>query len=570
MYHHYLLLVPLALVVGCVADHDVEAACSTNTLLKTHASSVSMEKFDLAELIVGDKSDQCPGQYQIAVGMLNKQDWSTWSAPHKSMSETFKDGNNIVDHCIKFGNYFKLIILPNLAETLNSKMVYRVNVYCAGKERVEFKTYTQSKTMVVFNTALSKCNKYDVKVWPIRKEWMKIENTFGEPVLAHEGIRVKNGATYQINFANYFNLDILPNLAETFNSKMVYRVNVYCAGKERVEFKTYTQSKTMVVFNTVLSKCDKYDVKVWAIREEWMNIENTFGEPVLAHEGIRVKNGATYQINFANYFNLDILPNLAETFNSKMVYRVNVYCAGKERVEFKTYTQSKTMVVFNTVLSKCAKYDVKVWAIREEWMKIENTFGEPVLAHEGIRVKNGATYQINFANYFNLAIGPPLTPNSGQVYYAEVKCHGREADTFRTYTEDDAQIVLNAFKCTEYDIFVWKLDNQMVINAEKLFPIEEQKPSNEFAVIIENDGTYQFNYIEEHSVEIDDVHSMDIEDGGVQEQPLKKKLKQMSTDIKELYDKTADIKSDIEGIKNELTTTMSKLKEFLEKNFNEQ
>uniref|UniRef100_A0A183CNI5 Uncharacterized protein n=1 Tax=Globodera pallida TaxID=36090 RepID=A0A183CNI5_GLOPA len=182
MYHHYLLLVLLALVVGCVADHDVywisvhltpslynddhkyyvEAACSTNTLLKTNASSVSMEKFDLAELVIGDKSDICLGQYLIGVGMLNKQDllnkqdWSTWSAPHKSTSETFKKGENIINHDINFGNYFKLNILPNLAETFNSKMLYRVNVYCAGKERVEFKTYTQSKTMVVFNTVLSK------------------------------------------------------------------------------------------------------------------------------------------------------------------------------------------------------------------------------------------------------------------------------------------------------------------------------------------------------------------------------------------------------------------------------
>ncbi|KAI3416348.1 hypothetical protein GPALN_005882 [Globodera pallida] len=277
------------------------------------------------------------------------------------------------------------------------------------------------------------------------------------------------------------------------------------------------------------------------------------------------KNVVINLIKFGNYFKLNILPNLAETFNSKMLYRVNVYCAGKERVEFKTYTQSKTMVVFNTVLSKCEQYDVKVWPIRKEWMQIENTFGEPVLAHEGIRVKNGATYQINFTNHFNLAISPPLAPNVGQVYYAEVKCHGREAETFRTYTEANAQIVLNAIECTEFDISVWKLDNQMVQNAQQLFPIEEQNLSNEFAVIIENDGTYQFNYIEEHSVEIAD-HLMDIE-YGVQEQPLKKKLKQMSADIVDLCETTATIKRDVEGIRNELSTTMSELNEFFAQKF---
>uniref|UniRef100_A0A914I317 Uncharacterized protein n=1 Tax=Globodera rostochiensis TaxID=31243 RepID=A0A914I317_GLORO len=364
-----------------------------------------------------------------------------------------------------------------------------------------------------------------------------------------------------------------------------YYVQATCSSNKELKTNAFSVSREKNLANLKVgiksARCpDKYQIAVAIIynndkknldddqKLEWSawtapntSQTDTFKEDIISID---------YHIKFGNYFKLDILPNLAETFNSKMVYRVNVYCAGKERVEFKTYTQSKTMVVFNTALSKCDNYDVKVWPIRKEWKKIENTFGEPVLAHEGIRVKNGATYQINFANYFNLAIGPPLTPNSGQVYYAEVKCHGREADTFRTYTEDDAQIVLNAFECTEYDIFVWKLDNQMVINAEKLFPIEEQKPSNEFAVIIENDGTYQFNYIEEHSVEIDDVHSMDIEDGGVQEQPLKKKLKQMSKDIKELFEKTANIKRDVEGIKNELSTTMSELTEFLKQNFNEQ
>uniref|UniRef100_A0A183C9W2 Cystatin domain-containing protein n=1 Tax=Globodera pallida TaxID=36090 RepID=A0A183C9W2_GLOPA len=123
----------------------------------------SSNTFDLVEMKVA--STNCPKEYEIIVGMCNKnkQDWTTWPSVY-SANIVMQMHENFKIHHITFGNHFKLAISPAFSE--HSKMVYRVNVYCAGIDQYEFKTYTNYVTMVVFNSDQRKCDKYDVKVWP--------------------------------------------------------------------------------------------------------------------------------------------------------------------------------------------------------------------------------------------------------------------------------------------------------------------------------------------------------------------------------------------------------------------
>uniref|UniRef100_A0A914GT44 Uncharacterized protein n=1 Tax=Globodera rostochiensis TaxID=31243 RepID=A0A914GT44_GLORO len=300
---------------------------------------------------------------------------------------------------------------------------------------------------------------------------------------------------------------------------------------------------------------------------------------------------SVHLINFANHFKLSILPNLAPNLTySKMVYRVNVYCAGKELVEFKTYTQSKTMVVFNTVIRKCEKYDVKVWPIRKEWMNIENTLNQPEFTKQRITVKNGETYQINFANHFYLAISPPLALSSGQVYTVEVKCYGREAQKYRTYTEANAQIVLNAIGCTEYDIFVCKLDSRIVQNAKT----DEGTSSNNvnsrmnLSVQIQNGDTYQFHYIDDQQPPVekklkrmliqDDVDDHLLTPSKQQKlqnklaaaitQQDEKEIERIFVEIEKIKIQVNSLEDDVEGLRMHLTNSITELKKILEQKFN--
>ncbi|KAI3416363.1 hypothetical protein GPALN_005896 [Globodera pallida] len=316
---------------------------------------------------------------------------------------------------------------------------------------------------------------------------------------------------------------------------------------------------------------------------------------------------SVHLINFANYFKLKILPMAGNSTYSKMVYRVNVYCAGKERVEFKTYTQSETMVVFNTVQRKCEKYDVKVWPIRKEWMQIENTLRQPEFNKQRITVKNGETYQINFANHFNLAISPPLAPNCGQVYSVEVKCYGREAQKYRTFTEANAQIVLNAIGCTEYDIYMWKLDKKMVQNAKNEEGTSSKNVTSRMnlSVQIKNGDTYLFYYI-------DDQQPPPVESVKVKKDPGPKRsasegrnLKRMLTqndvddhlltpsklqklenelaaitqqdeeDIQRIFDDIEKVKiqvnslvNDVEGLKKFVSNSATEINKYMEQKFN--
>ncbi|KAL3072313.1 hypothetical protein niasHT_039130 [Heterodera trifolii] len=195
------------------------------------------------------------------------------------------------------------------------------------------------------------------------------------------------------------------------------------------------------------------------------------------------------RITFGTHFKIDISPSLWP--NSKMVYRVDIFCAGSDQraaAEFKGYTKAEIVVVMNPQQNRanCEQFDVKVWPMHDEWMDKNETLNQPEFVARAIRVANGATHRIRFSNHFHLRISPPLGPNDDKVYFVEIKWQGNEGQcqTYRTQTEESAQIVMvgeeketggesgqnerqqqQKQKRHYYDIFVWKTSKMWVEKA---------------------------------------------------------------------------------------------------------
>ncbi|KAI3416407.1 hypothetical protein GPALN_005939 [Globodera pallida] len=274
-----------------------------------------------------------------------------------------------------------------------------------------------------------------------------------------------------------------------------YRVSVHCANRTVTDGQNPNLQSTELMQQNAYYKYDVIDLNSL----NWQVIKLKFGEEKCPeqryHLYVRIINTKyidfsiwpndfvktltmtqglnIHQLTFGNFFKIAILPKLEE--NSKMFYRLNVFCesaaaGGSDRhrpAEFKTFTKFDTLVVFNMEQRKCEQYSVNVWPVHQDWMDRHEMFNQPALIRD-VAVANGATQAIYFQSEFKLAISPPLAPNSGKVYYVEVKCHDREAQIYRTYTAAETnttQIVLNAIECTEYDISVWTLDNDLMQNA---------------------------------------------------------------------------------------------------------
>uniref|UniRef100_A0A914GUY4 Uncharacterized protein n=1 Tax=Globodera rostochiensis TaxID=31243 RepID=A0A914GUY4_GLORO len=290
-----------------------------------------------------------------------------------------------------------------------------------------------------------------------------------------------------------------------------YRVSVHCANRTATDgHNANMQSNELLQQNAYKydiaeEKCpaQRYALYVRIINTKYPDFSIWPGDFV---KTLTMKQGSnSHQLTFGNFFKIVILPKLEE--NSKMFYRLNVYCAaaaaagGSDRhqpAEFKTFTKFDTLVVFNMEQRKCEQYSVNVWPVHQDWMDRHEMFNQPALVRGGIGVANGATQAIYFQTEFKLAIAPPLAPNSGKVYYVEAKCHDREAQMYRTYTAEAnaTQIVLNAIECTAYDISVWKLDNHLMQNAlMKLVPNDQKNKVESKAVKIVRNSVYNFMYL---------------------------------------------------------------------------
>ncbi|KAL3097692.1 hypothetical protein niasHT_023451 [Heterodera trifolii] len=164
--------------------------------------------YDLANFNVGN--EKCPGGFQIGIAMFNGSyhedfGWYTWGAkmPLLLRGIQFEENSFAMVQSIEFANHFKLDISPKLADTSN--FVYRVNVLCVDNDKLVFETFTQSDTIVVFNSIDGpKCGTYDVKVWPTFLNWLDESeneiNSFLETEFSIHGIGVKNGEMHHINF----------------------------------------------------------------------------------------------------------------------------------------------------------------------------------------------------------------------------------------------------------------------------------------------------------------------------------------------------------------------------------
>ncbi|KAL3082603.1 hypothetical protein niasHT_038192 [Heterodera trifolii] len=237
------------------------------------------------------------------------------------------------------------------------------------------------------------------------------------------------------------------------------------------------------------------------------------------------------RITFDTHFKIDISPSLWP--NSKMVYRVDIFCAGGDQraaAEFKGYTKAEIVVVMNPQKNRanCEQFDVKVWPVHDEWMDKNETLNQPEFVARAIRVANGATHRIRFSNHFHLRISPPLGPNDDKVYIVEIKWQGneRQCQTYRTQTEESAQIVImgeeketrgesgqnerqqqQKQKKHYYDIFVWKTSKMWVEKAVQanakdimnIIPSQIKTEMKEFAVKIANESTYILNWTSNQS-----------------------------------------------------------------------
>uniref|UniRef100_A0A914GVM0 Uncharacterized protein n=1 Tax=Globodera rostochiensis TaxID=31243 RepID=A0A914GVM0_GLORO len=375
-----------------------------------------------------------------------------------------------------------------------------------------------------------------------------------------------------------FDLQLMPTL---FGYQHVYKVVINCVKKYTVQEysdKNYANNNMnigtiqfdQIAFN--LERCLD-ETKIIVRMHNTKNLDFPIWPKAYKTSLIIINQNAVHRIRFGNFFKLIIGPSLAaiednETAAGNTFYRLDIHCAGSTKVaEFKTYTQHNTMVVFNSSKTKCDSYDVKVWPVHEHWLSDE-TFNKPaLLVEEGITVANGATYQIDFPNHFNVHIFPRLASNCGEVYFVEAKCHGgREAEDklYQTYTEQNALIVLNAPGCTKYDIFVFKCKKEWAQNAATIKELLDVIIIKSLQTVeILNGDTFNFEFSLDTKAKQAESSKSDNHKSELTETE-KKKLKRMSEDIVKLKDDVKLIKKQVCGIRSDLHTTVLEIKQVLE------
>ncbi|KAL3108912.1 hypothetical protein niasHT_011462 [Heterodera trifolii] len=265
-------------------------------------------------------------------------------------------------------------------------------------------------------------------------------------------------------------------------------------------------------------------------------------------------------VKFANHFKLTISPEMLE--NSKMSYRVEVYCSCNDQIEFKTYTSFSTMVVFNSVERKCNYYDIKVWAFNYRY-QLERLTLLPIVVESGVKIENGQIHQIFLKNCFNLRIHPSISSNNttnddGHIYFVAVKCNGIEGgQLYRTITEEIAQIVLHEQnECVSYDIKVCKISSQMPKKYMDALTGGLSNGQQLLGVQIPNGHTYQFNFVTFEAQQPSTPSST---------WNTKVEMKRLSSEIDTLGTEVKQLKNDVEQMRESIKTGLTEIKEFLSK-----
>ncbi|KAI3414192.1 hypothetical protein GPALN_011649 [Globodera pallida] len=199
-------------VINCVKKYTVQEYSDKNYVNKS--MNIRRIQFDQIEFNL----ERCLDETKIIVRMHNIKnlDFPIWPKAYKT-SLAIVNQNAV--HRISFGNFFKLIIVPWLAAIEHNetagKTFYRLDIHCAGSTKVaEFKTYTQYDTMVVFNSSKTKCDSYDVKVWPVHEHWLS-DNTLTQPPSQNANNDVQKSETAASAPAQQQQQQPLPHLASS-------------------------------------------------------------------------------------------------------------------------------------------------------------------------------------------------------------------------------------------------------------------------------------------------------------------------------------------------------------------
>ncbi|KAL3120510.1 hypothetical protein niasHT_009335 [Heterodera trifolii] len=316
-------------------ESTTEEGSKTEVSTKTHITHESFTHRNESDFVtLGLGNDDCEKGFEIGIALIKKDTtWSPWLKP--IMLEppiVFIDGNVDVTKKVEFGSYFKLDISPKLDD--NSGIVYRVNVYCADNNHLEFKTYTKSLANVVINSNYKLftpigsekmkpdikgqlCKKYKINVWPIYEKWvdypreMSNEKAKWENLVSKKwgnllrqtefsvdnGVAIKKDATYkQVKFPSYFNLTIHPSLDH--EADPIYFVKVKCSREDSSTFKTFTHGNTQIVLNE--KTCTKFDISVSKLDKEIEFLEELSTiRPKMKKIGEKIKKGDDHTIKYS-------------------------------------------------------------------------------------------------------------------------------------------------------------------------------------------------------------------------------------------------------------------------------
>ncbi|KAL3094047.1 hypothetical protein niasHT_027375 [Heterodera trifolii] len=202
-------------VFGCFADnfvvqlkptlsdgthiYRVAVTCQnkfTETKLSKKTMDKAMDNYDQIEY----KLEKCPVDLRIFVQIINENS-IVWEKHYKKL--VIREEMNRATQQIAFGNYFKLAILPSLA---NSNGIYRVVINCAGRGLAEFTSFTQSEMVVVMNAEEPKCNenKFDISIWKMKKDQIKNKKLMAIETQnkTKKGVEIPNNGMYRFNFEN--------------------------------------------------------------------------------------------------------------------------------------------------------------------------------------------------------------------------------------------------------------------------------------------------------------------------------------------------------------------------------
>ncbi|KAL3092027.1 hypothetical protein niasHS_005977 [Heterodera schachtii] len=320
----------------------------------------------------------------------------------------------------------------------------------------------------------------------------------------------------------------MPSLTKT-SDEFELQNNAYSTVQMKL-FNNYCMSLKYQISVTMVHRKDRF-LKIW--QSQHLS-EHLADKPILP-------------VKFANHFKLAISPELLE--NSKMSYRVEVYCAGNDQIEFKTYTSFSTMVIFNAVQRKCDYYDIKVWAFNYRW-QLERLTQMPIVVEGGVKIENGQMHQIFLKNCFTLRIHPSLPSNNttnddGLIYFVAVKCNGIEGgQLYRTITEEIAQIVLHEQnECAAYDIKPSKLNHDQFKDGQQIMGVQ-----------IPNGHTYQFNFVTFEAQQPSTPSSS---------WNTKAEMKRLSSEIDTLGTEVKQLKNVVEQMRESIKTGLMEIKHFL-------